>query len=182
MMMIIKILKNLLVLFSVLVIQVSIVPNIPALSGILNFALVVIIFMAVSYDYNVGIIYAVIIGLVLEMYSTLPYGFILLALIGTLVMVNFVSTRILTNKSFYSLVGQILLATLFYGIIIFLYKVIYTSGASQVFVAIEQQGLKSIYNLLWRVVANIMTVTIIFFLFHFSSKRFKAVYIDTTKA
>lgn len=180
--MIIKLLQNLVIFLLVLVIQVAVLPNIPGVSETLNFALVVMVFMSASYEFYVGIIYALILGLSLEMYSTLPYGLILVALLVTLFVINFISKQVLTNKSFYSLVGQVAIATLIYSMIILGYKIVFTLGFSQVFLSIEGRGVYILYDFLWRMIANVLLVALLFIAFHVSSRRFKAVFIDTTKS
>ena len=178
--MLIKFLKQVLFIMAILAAQVALVPNLPGLEN-LNPALVALIFCAVVYRFNLAAVYGIILGLLLDLYSALPFGAMLIGLMLTLYLIYKVYERFLTNKSFYTLLGLMALATVVYNLIIYFYSVVFTFWQMKDAALIKQMTVFAVNNFLWQMALNLVLTILIFAVFHLVSRRFKAVFIDTTR-
>ena len=177
----IKTFKHFVIILGLLAAQFSLVPILPGVFREVDVVLTGIIFLCIAYEFYLGVIYAVIFGLVLDLYSSLPFGAALISLLVTLFVVYEVSKHLLTNKSYYALLGLSLLSTIIHGIIINLYQLAkYFIQSKDVYLA-KQLWLFSAANLFWQLLLNACLISIVFIIFHATSRRFKAVFIDTTK-
>jgi len=178
--MLIKALKHILLFFLIVAFQISIVPNLPFGLNNLNYLIVILIFISVVYKFYWGVAYGVMIGIVLDLYSLLPFGCLMLAILVTQYLVYKVYEHFLTNKSYYSLISLSVIGILIYNTIIYFYQIIYKvlqseSGLIRLFT------LDSFYGLLGQVFYGIILVSIMFFVSHHTSQKFRAVFIDTIK-
>ena len=137
----------------------------------LNLILSLIIFLVAINRYRQGLWWAFGAGCFLELYSFDFSGLTTLALIITVVIVNFLFNNFFTNYSFYSLTISGLMGTLIYNLLIFLVDELF------ILLGIATQGIVSaalfFQNLIWQTVLNLMILYLIFFIFHFLIGKFK---------
>src|SRR3989339_1130508 len=93
-------LKHFFIIIIVALLQVAILPNLSSKMGNLDLVLVVLIFIAVVYKFYLGVIYGLILGFFLDLYSALPFGMIILCYMLVLYFVYLIFQKLLTNKSF----------------------------------------------------------------------------------
>lgn len=179
--MLIKALKNIFLFFLIAIIQIAILPNLPGVANKLNFVLVFIIFVAVVYQFYNSVVFAVFLGLIMDLYSGLPFGAMMLSLMVTLYVVYIVFTKLLTNKSFYTLIALTSLGTLVYSLILYGYLYINYFVQTKDMVLIKHLTVVSVQNFTWQLLLNVIAIIVLFLFFHMGSRRFKAVFIDTTK-
>ncbi|MEK7159009.1 MAG: rod shape-determining protein MreD [Patescibacteria group bacterium] len=176
----IKFLKHLILILSLLGVQLAIIPAAGDYLTGMNVVLTVLVFICVAYKFSLGVVYAFIVGFVLDLYSALPFGAILVALLLTLYVIHQLSLHFLTNKSFYALIGLTFIAIIVNSLISYLYLAgFYFFQTSDLIVSRILVSAPS--ELLHQLGYNLALTVILFAVFHFTSRRFNAVFIDTTK-
>mgnify|MGYP001167429492 CR=1 FL=1 len=180
--MLIKFLKHFFIIFLILFLQIAVIPNLPSVFAQLNLILVMIVFVSVVFQFYLGVIYAFVWGFVLDIYSALPFGAILISLVITLYVVYEIFQRFLTNKSFYTLLGLVSVATVLFNFFLLVYSALLFFSASKDMQLIYELALAAVGDIWRHLLMNLALSSIFFMIFHFSSRRFKAVFIDTTKA
>jgi rod shape-determining protein MreD len=177
----IQLIKHFLIILFLLVCQLAILPNFPWYLSDLNLVLVMIIFIAVVYSFQLAVVYSFILGLLLDSFSTMSFGAYLIALILTVYIVYKLFERFLTNKSAYTLIGLTAIATVFFNIVIYLYKMLFYYQNAREVLSIDLIKSWIFQDFISQIIINLFFVAVLFVAFHFSSNRFKAVFIDTTK-
>jgi rod shape-determining protein MreD len=176
----IKFTKHLLLILLLLVIQLTVIPAGAIYLGGLNVILTVLVFICVAYKFSLGVFYAFILGFILDLYSILPFGAITIALLATLYVIHLLSVHLLTNKSFYALIGLNLAAIVVYSLVMYLYQIIFYLFEISEFIL--DRIFSSASTDIWhQAIYNLSLTVILFVLFHFTSRRFNAMFIDTTK-
>jgi len=179
--MLIKIIKHLFLFLMICILQLAVIPNLPDKINCLNIIIVVIVFILFFININYAIIYSIAFGLFLDIYSPAWFGANLLALFFVVYVINFAFNHILTNKSFYTLLGLSFVATLVYNVVLLIYKLLYF-----VFFAESLNNLQKISfiwanNLFWQLILNLCLVMIVFIIAHYFTRKFKTIFIDTTR-
>jgi len=86
-----------------------------------NFVLVCLLFLGFIHNFHQSIIYGLIIGFILDHYSALFFGAFFLALPISILISQKIFSSFLTNRSFYSLLILVLISTIAYQLILFIY-------------------------------------------------------------
>ena len=117
-------------------------------------------------------------GIVLDIYSMLPFPVITLSLIATIFLINILFENLFTNRSLYSLILLGLIGTIAYDLILnilihltYLFKFTeYCAELNKLF----------FLNFIWQIIANILFLTIIWFLSNiFKLKLQKTFFLKT---
>lgn len=176
----IRFLKHLILISALLGVQLAVIPaGGDYLTG-MNVILTVLVFVCVAYKFSLGVVYAFVIGFVLDLYSVLPFGATLAALLITLYVIHQLSLHFLTNKSFYALIGLTVSAIAVNSFINYLYQIgFYFSQTGEL--VISRVFVSAPSELLHQTGYNLALAILLFIIFHFTSRRFNAVFIDTTK-
>ncbi len=177
----IKILKQFILVLLVTGFQVSFIPVLPGQLKAINLLLVVLIFIAMLNKFYVGVIYSFIFGVVLDIYSALPFGALTICLLITMYLVYKIYQHLITNKSMYSILGLTLAATVIYNFNIYLYTIVLYFIRTKDKLLIKQISISSLDRALWQVLFSLLLAFIFYIIFNMFSRRFKAVFIDTTK-
>jgi rod shape-determining protein MreD len=168
-------------LLALLLAQIAWLPNMPSFASNINIILVVLIFISVVYEFYMGVVYGLFLGVMLDLYSALPFGAMILSLMITLYLVYKIFQKVLTNKSFYTLLGLTAIGTIVYSLILYAYLFVVYFSTTKDMALIRQVTTTSLQGFWWQLVFNLVSVMVLFFLFHVGSRRFKTVFIDTTK-
>ena len=176
----IKLTKHILLIVILSVAQMTVIPAGSTYLGGFNVILTVLIFVCVAYKFSLGVLYAFILGFILDLYSILPFGAITIAFLATLCVIRFISINLLTNKSFYALIGLNLAATVVYSSIIYLYQIVFYLYETGEFI-IARIFSNFSADVFHQAIYNLSLTVILFMIFHFTSRRFNAVFIDTIK-
>jgi len=179
--MLIKTLKHILLFFILAITQIAILPNMPNVLEKLNIVLVVLIFIAVVYEFYMSATYALFLGFILDLYSSLPFGAMLLSLMITLYVVYKIFKKLLTNKSFYTLIGLTVVGTFVHGFILYIYLYLIFFFQTKDIQLIKKLSFMGTQDFLWQLLFNLIAIAVLFMIFHLAGRRFKAVFIDTTK-
>lgn len=174
-------LKHFFIIIIVALLQVDILPNLSDKLGNMDVILVVLIFTAVVYRFYLSVIYGLILGFYIDLYSLLPFGATLLSYMLVLYLVYLIFKKILTNKSFYSLLSVMFIGTLIYNIFLYLFRTLFYFWDTKDYLLLKNYTIVSAQNLVWQLLLNLLLVIFLFVGFHLWSQKFKAVFIDTTK-
>lgn len=178
----IKFLKHFLLGLILLVLQIAVIPVSPGNGQKLHVILVVVLFIGVAYKFHWAVLHAVFLGVMMDLYSALPFGVILVALMGALYFAFKVYEKLLTNKSFYTLLGLTVVATVAYNFIIGIYFLAVYFFQAREIIFLRSAWIDLTSNIGWQIGFNLLLAAVLFVVFHFSSARFNAVFIDTTKS
>lgn len=169
----ISFLTNFIFAFIVVLVQVSFLTTWPVPISSLNIVLCLAFFLTVIFSYKKGLTFATYTGLILELYSALPFGTTILSLLISVMVVNILYNNFFTNRSLYSLVILGFLGTIVHNLFSLLLSTLFLlSGFKLSFVFYD---FKMIY--FWEPMMNVLILTIIFFTYYFSSGRLKNYFI-----
>jgi len=176
-----KAIRIILLTLLLIISELSIVPKLPSVMSHLGPIIVFLVFVAVVYQFYQAVIWAIILGLMMESFSVFPFGTMIIGYVITIYICYFVFVHLFTNKSFYTLIIMTILGTVVFRtmIIVFQYLIDFIHLGSLVLDG--QILINSARETAWQVLFNVILVIIIYTVFHHSSRRFKAVFIDTIK-
>ena len=160
------------ILFLVGLVQLSLLPTWPTPVMWVHLLLCAIIFMTVLVSYQAGLWWAFVSGILLELYSFLPFGVLLVSLLATTVGVNFLFNHLFTNRSLYSLLLLGMFGTLaFNG---FRWGLIWLLS---VFGILSPSGLVRFVSqwqfLGWQIFLNSLVLLIVFIIFRFFTRKLR---------
>ena len=163
-------------LIILIVVQVSFLTTWPWPVNSLNLILSLAIFLTVIINYSKGLYFVVGAGLLLELYSSLPFGTTTLSLLITVIAVNLLFSNFFTNRSFYSLIILGLIGTYIYNLLIlslnFLGLIV---GLSNSFLSLNFGT-----RFFWQPLFNLLILGIIFFSYNISTGRLKNIFLFPT--
>lgn len=94
--------------------QISFLHEFPLLRYSLNFVLICVVLVTTISNYRNGFIFALLAGLILDLFSPFLYGTITFALVVPVVVIFVLFRKFLARKSAYSILGVIILSTIAY--------------------------------------------------------------------
>jgi len=174
--MIIKIITNIILIIGLAVIQISFISGLPGAAGNLNLALVVLIFILGFGSFNFAWWWALGLGYLLEIFSFLPFGVLLISLVLAVVISQLLLNYFFTNRSLYSFLALTGLATVVYRLIIYL-LVLVLAGENLFVLTAGEFWL----TLLGQLGFNLLAALFIFYLLHFLGRNFKPVFLKNKK-
>jgi rod shape-determining protein MreD len=139
-----------------------------------NFVLSCLIFLGFIFSFRRALIYGIVVGLLLEAYSGLPFGAATLSLLIPLWVGRYVFSRFLTNRSFYTIIILAGMCTLICQLVLLFYlswdvflgsKVLLPNFLWQSFLA----------NTLYSEVLNATFIAILYFIFSLTTRQFEAI-------
>ena len=161
--------------------QVGMVALLPDNLGNVNILIVVLIFVSMVRSFSIGTTYAFILGVIMDLYSALPFGALLVSLLLTMYVAYKIFEHFLTNKSLYTLIGLTVISTVVYNALLYMYTAVNYLINVKDYSFINHLTVNSIQGLLWQILFNLILAVLLFVVFNLFSRRFKAVFIDTTK-
>ncbi|MBI5254505.1 hypothetical protein HY932_01855 [Candidatus Falkowbacteria bacterium] len=164
--------KILFVLVLVLM-QTSFLPILGMPFARFDFVLACFVFWGFLINFREAIIYAVIVGIVLEIYSAFAFGAILLGLLVSMAVCNWIFLSALTNRSLYTIIILMFLATLIYHFVFWIY-----AWAAEFFQSGDLLtglfGHSLVNNLMYTEVMNVAFVTLLYFIFSLTARQTSA--------
>lgn len=158
------------------IIQVSFLTTWSKPVSSLNIILSLIIFFAIILNYKKSLWYAFGAGLFIELFSGYAFGITTLALILTVVIVNWLFNNFFTNRSFYSLMILGFIATIVYNLLITI-TLFSLALSGRNIIGFEF----SFFNqYLWQPFFNLIVLAIIFITYYFSTGRLKNIFLFPT--
>ncbi|MFA5021988.1 MAG: hypothetical protein WC508_02845 [Patescibacteria group bacterium] len=174
----IEIIFNIVGIFVVGIVQVSLLTTWPPPVSSLNLILSLVIFLAVIVNYQKGLWWALGAGLFLELYSAYSFGTTTLSLLAVVILINFLFSNLFTNRSLYSLLILGFIGTLSYNLFILFFNALaLISGSSSYFLIFDFWS-----QFFWQPLFNTLILAIIFFTFHISTGRLKNIFLFPSNA
>lgn len=172
----ISMLLNIFSIIALGVIQVSFLTTWPKPVSSLNIILSLVIFFAIILNYKKSLWYAFGAGLFVELFSGYGFGITTLALILTVIIINFLFNNFFTNRSFYSLMILGFIATIIYNLLIS----ITLFSLSIVGQSITGFEFSFFTQYLWQPFFNLVVLSIIFITYYFSTGKLKNIFLFPT--
>ncbi|OGF37724.1 hypothetical protein A2482_00470 [Candidatus Falkowbacteria bacterium RIFOXYC2_FULL_48_21] len=161
--------------------ELAVAPFMPFGMDKMNVWLVAVVFVAVAFQFYQGVVIGLVSAFLFELYSVLPFGAIMIAAGITLSAVYLVYQRFLTNKSLYATLMLTALATLVYSLVIFVYTAARYFAKTNDVALVYRLGRSASGDFVIQMVMHLALVSFLFLIFHASSRRFGAAFIDTIK-
>lgn len=162
-------------LFLVFTLQLSFLNPWPGWLGFLDLGLVILIFVLELKGLNWGLIWGLGLGLLFDIFYFQPFGVFLLSFLAVVLFSYFLLVKFFTNRSLYSYLVLILVATVFFDFFLrFLIYFLNFYSPSNVFFL----SLGRFWIFLGKSLAvNALAVVFFFYFFNFLSDRFNAVFL-----
>jgi cell shape-determining protein MreD len=167
--------QSLLVIATV-ILQVSFLTTWPSPINGLNLVLSLVIFLVIIMDQKSALVWALVGGFLLELFSGLPFGATSISLLLTVLLTDFLFKNFFTNRSLYSLLILGYLGSVCYHLssltIITTILLISNQSFSLVYVGFFEM-------LFWRPFLNMIILTVIFYSYHLSTGKLHTAFINT---
>jgi len=170
-----KIIVNIILIFVVVIMQLSFLNGLPAKLNNLNLILIILVFILVLFGLDIAAWWTVGIGLLLDIFSFMPFGIYLVSLSLTIIITNFLLINFFTNRSLYSFLALVSIATLIYAVLLTcLSYFVNLLGIKETALVINKNfWLIKFYQL----ILNLIITTTIFYLINFISKKLRPVFL-----
>lgn len=170
-----KIFINVILALAIGMAQMVVFSAAPGYADYLNLTMIVLIFILATRNIDMSFALAIGIGLLFDIYSFLPFGTYMIALVTTVYLTNQVLVSLLTDRSLYSFLAISALGTVFYETLLnasaFMLDLIY---GKQYGLAM---GLPFWKGELLKIVFNLIGTFIIFYFFNYLSNKLKPVFL-----
>ncbi|MFA5359066.1 MAG: hypothetical protein WC310_04605 [Patescibacteria group bacterium] len=155
--------------------QLSFIEALPVPWNHFNVVVPLLFFFTLMINYRLGLWSAMISAMVLEMYSPLVFGNILLPLIFSLILINFVFSLLFTNRSLFSLLILSSVGFVCFNFLNFIYvNIFYYFGISNLEISLTGGYLSGVFLQLF---FSIIFLGVLFTLLRIFSKRFRSVFL-----
>lgn len=168
-----KIIYNSLFIVGLGILQISLISGLNNPADKLNLILVVLIFILGFAGLDYAAWWSVGLGFMLEIFSFLPFGVYLAGLSLTIIVANWLLNYFFTNRSLYSFLALVALATLSYRLIIDSLAWIFTESGDYASVA----GSGFWLSLSEQIGLNLLSAFFIFYVIHFLGRNLKPVFL-----
>ena len=170
-----KVVTKIFLMILLLIFQVAFISGLPSVFSNINLVLVVLILVLGFSNYRSSLIWAMGIGLLLDMYFFTFFGINTIALLIALVSTNFLLENTFTNRSLYTYLALTAFASLLHEVSIVLLNLLYTFLFS-INIPYDFSGMFWMDEL-YKIVANLALVFILFYMLSFFSKRFRPMFL-----
>lgn len=175
--MLLTIIKNILIVFVFSVIQISAIPFLDKPLFFINLILLFLIFTVFIMNVRKAATYALIFGLISDLFSGLFFPAITICLLLTIYSVNFFALHFLTNKSIYSIslitVITLIIYNLLYSLMMFINNLFKYNSLN--FFNFFNQTL--LIHLLQQMVVNVILIIIVYLISYKLSNKLQTVLI-----
>ncbi|KKR91735.1 MAG: hypothetical protein UU95_C0003G0057 [Parcubacteria group bacterium GW2011_GWC2_42_12] len=172
-----KIIVNILLIITLGIAQISFISGWSAPYSDLNLVLVILIFILGFASFNLAVWWSFGVGFILEIFFFLPFGAYLISLILTIIIANFLLDYFFTNRSLYSFLALVALATAASELIINFMAYIFIE-ANRYFFPVEPAFWLS---LLEQIGLNLLLTFFIYYLVHFFGRNLRPVFLMKIK-
>jgi hypothetical protein len=170
--MLIRAIKNTLIVGLVALVQLALVPNLGYPYYFLNVMVVALVFIGVLYTFKRAIGFSIAFGVIADLFTPLFFTSAVIGFVITFSLLRFIFQKFFTNKSYYVVLFLIIFSSILYHYILnamhFIYKMIMSSNVD---ITVLWSAVDT-YQLLWMVGMNAIVGTAAFWLFYYSSNKF----------
>jgi len=139
----------------------------------INLLVIALVFLINLADFGVIVFFAVSSGLIIDIYSNLPFGTFMLTMIATATLLEILFYNFFTNRSFYSLIVLSLIGTTIYNIMFLsISGIAYYFGWSDFFA-----GSDYFWRFVKQLIFNAALLSLLFYLFNLLSKKYKPIFL-----
>lgn len=124
-----KFLKLFLLAVLVVLIQVSFFNSLPGLWGRINIALFLVIWFFIFNNFNKSLVFALMMGIVFDIFSFYPFGVYSISFLVTLTLANFIWSSFFTNRSIYSFLSITVVFSVFYNLFLYFLLFLFESNS-----------------------------------------------------
>ncbi len=171
--MVVKIIANIIFIISLVTVQIAFISGLPGWLFNLNLVLVVLIFILGFSGFNFAAWWSVGAGFMLDIFSFLPFSAYLISMSLTVIIANFLLNYFFTNRSLYSFLALVALATAVYELIINFISIIFIETDQYWFLA----DLNFWTTILKQLSLNLLFTLLIYYLIHFLGGNLRPVFL-----
>jgi len=154
--------------------QQSVLPALGFLAN-LNILLVFLVFITIIFDFNLGFIFAIFIGFLVNVFSFLPLGTFIIIYLVILGVINFLYKHVFINFSFLTNLILIVLATFIFNLLLLLVAFLfYLLNLTNIYIVLDGAFL---INFLWQIILNSIMISLVYILAKLTIKKLNLVFI-----
>ncbi|MFH0891486.1 MAG: rod shape-determining protein MreD [Candidatus Falkowbacteria bacterium] len=170
-----KITLNAILIILLSVSQVSFVSGLPGWFVNINLPIITLVFMLALSGFRLSIFWAFGMGLLLDIYSFLPFGVYMAVFLSIAILINFFLIHFFTNRSLYSFLALAAMALLLHEILVY--------SLSYAVYFVNRRDLAVYFDgMFWSdqagvFLVNLSAVFMLFYLFTLAGKNLKPVFL-----
>lgn len=153
-----------LVAFLTVILQISLISSWPPFFNQLNLVLIILVINLFFFDLKSTLILTLFLGFWLDLNSFQFFGFYLLSLFATTLLATWLLKNWLTNRSLYSFLAIFLILTIFYNFLVTILLFFSADNQAPFFLGANHFWLNLVYQLIWSLMAAILSFNIFAFL------------------
>lgn len=164
---------NILLVCGLIILQLAVEGNLNFFGGRINLALVILIILVNLAEFSWVVIFSVATGLLLDVYSGLPFGVLSVSLFLTGASLKALFLNFFTNFSFYSLLLLGLIAVVIYNLFFMAaIGLIYFVGLSDYL-----PGTDYFFKIIWQIFTTELIMILAYYFINSLSRKFKPVFL-----
>lgn len=173
-----KIFLNAILVLSLVAFQVSFVSSLPSYFSNINILLLILVYVLIISDMETAFIYALSFGILMDMFSFMPFGVYSLSFILLSIVTNFLLINFFTNRSIYAFLALTASAS----ILNFLFIVIF-NNLSALVVDVNQITLRQEFfsAAMQQLLLNLAFMILIFYSTNFLNNSLRPVFLMNKK-
>jgi len=140
-----------------------------------NLTVLILVILINLTDYRQAVGFAVIGGLILDLYSSLPFGLFMIDALVLSLILELLFRNFFTNRSFYSLMIMALAASFIYNVIFIVLVSVLAAVGWTIFTISPAYG----WVMLWQLIDAALMMIIFFVVFNYLSRKFKPVFLQS---
>ena len=162
------------VAFILTMIQQSFITGLADFSS-LNILLVFLIFVTIVWGFNLGFIYAIYIGILINIYSFLPIGTYVVIYMLLIIIIDYLYKNLLINFSLITNLLLTILATLIYSLLsVFAAYFFYYLNVINIYIDFDKQYFDALWS---QLILNIILMCIIYLAAKSTIKKFNLAFL-----
>jgi len=170
-----RIIFNTLLILALIVFQLGFVKGLPGWLNAVNLMAIVLVFLVSLARFRTALGWAIGMGVLLDVYSFLPFGVHILVLVGCVYLLRFLIVNFFTNRSLYAFLGLIFFA--FIGYELMLYGLGYAAFGLGLEGIDWDFGTSFWWHELGGLVMNGVAVTLVFYVLNLISNTLRPVFL-----
>jgi len=168
---------NFLLILLITIFQISFVSSFPSWFSYINIVLVILVFILILFDLNVVIPWIIVSGLIMDIFTFGFFGFYILSLSSTILIVNLLLKNFFTNRSMYSFLALIFFATVINFVITMLFSEIISLFSEKEIIVLNLGFFRFMYK---QIIMNILGMAFLYYLTNFLSNSLRPVFLVTS--
>lgn len=173
--MMINIIKRILFFLILILLHFSFIKNLPSPINLIDLVLIGLIFFGIIYDFRRVLVYALVIGLLVDITTPFFYGIYTLTLILTIILVEAIYNRFITNRSLYSILVLLIIGSIFRHYLYLVFLGIWFFFSYQINFFSQLFTYQDLVNGGWMILLNSVIATMMFLFIYFFGNKFKAI-------